>query len=201
MEYAEKVMNEIALSLEEKFSKDSGLFRVCEITLNNGSSHKVYFNFFYDEIIGVITFKAIIENLCDISLERIPIKINKNTVKSKIRNVKNIIKYSDNIIFIIEAAINVASARFKIKEGICTASKSEILLTIRSKQGIKINIIATFTKETEVLYFDTVSTIKGYYIPHFNLTSTDIKKINSINDLYRMCLKFTRPSLSYPYYR
>jgi hypothetical protein len=185
MSKEDSVLREIELLLEEKFSKIGMYYEVAELQLNDGSKKNVYFNLFTTGI--DVNFELVIDRIAPISIEKFYPSQQRKTIKSKIENIKNMIKYSDNIVSLLDAALNVASARFKVYGGAIGVNKTKITIVILSKTNIRISLEENFTKDADVFRFKTNSQIKNKNFNSFILTSDEIKAIKTLNDLFKAC--------------
>ncbi len=181
----DNVLKEIELLLEEKFSKIGMYYEVAELQLNDGSKKKVFFNLFTTGI--DVNFELVIDRIAPISIEKFYPSQQRKIIKPKIENIKNMIKYSDNIVSLLDAALNVASARFKVYGGAIGVNKTKITIVILSKTNIRISLEENFTKDADVFRFKTNSQIKNKNFNSFILTSDEIKAIKTLNDLLKAC--------------
>ena len=192
------VLREIELLLEEKFSKIGMYYEVAELQLNDGSKKNVYFNLFTTGI--DVNFELVIDKTIHVKIETIYQPSPKKIIKPMINNIKNMIKYSDNIMNLLSATMNVASARFKIYGTAIGVRETQITIVIFSKTNIRISLEEDFTKDIDVFHFKTNAQIKNNSFRKFRLSSDEIKRIKTLNDLFKICRKKQMSSFPKSYY-
>lgn len=191
MSKANQFINEIELSLEEKFAKCGRCYKVSNIQLNDGSTKGVYLDFYSVQAViylDLIIEKTIIMNIMTLSSEETNWELRHNA-----DIVKKLIKHSDNVVKFTEAITNLALVRFsRIKDGAIYISNSNLEISLSSKFNIKVVIAGSFVEDTDVFVFRTNSRIKGVEFKSLELAFSQIKEINTINDLYKACWPYRR---------